>query len=387
MYFCSLSCISFYETAAKDVAPAQPRRAIPETTAAGGSSNHRNLANTSPSTGTTATNVSNRPSLAAGPMVRSAVPHSQTANAQPTTASATGTATATAPVVGARGPSTLTSVVPFEVEHKIITIPPKPKEFKNKSTMCRPTSQCVHSQTDADADSTAATDVESASKQRVVYIPIPIPVPIYVPVPMAMYNFPCPVPFPVPVPIPTPVIFPLAPDTIPSVQETIISLLAKAAEPELQSELETLASGTSEPVAQIGDEYEQEVLLLAEALGFSTDPPVSESVNSFDDCRSIACGDGSSAEGTETANNVHQEDEKDLELGLSTIKIVMMGSRFSRKRSLSDSYSTPTSKRLKDAHGSASSSDGEECDPTFLAAFSHGMQTVVVFPLISQFFV
>lgn len=43
----------------------------------------------------------------------------------------------TTQVTTVRGPTTLTSTIPIEINHKIIFVPPKPKEMKNKSVMCR----------------------------------------------------------------------------------------------------------------------------------------------------------------------------------------------------------------------------------------------------------
>lgn len=129
--------------------------------------------------------------------------------------------------VGSTGPvvapgSQSNTIIPIDVQHKIIFVPPSPKEMKNKSVSCRP-ENLTNGSSEVD---------DSEPNKRPLYIPIliPIPVPIYVPIPMAMYN--CPAPFPVgyPVPLPTPVFIPVEPDTMAQVAMAMKESVKEAAE-------------------------------------------------------------------------------------------------------------------------------------------------------------
>ena len=264
-----------------------------------------------------------------------------------------------APTVPATVPSKNTSgnpssCVPLEVLHKIITVPAQPKEMKNKSTWCRPMADAA---TGVDASATnsiqSQTEAPESAEKRLVFIPVPIPVPIYVPVPMGMFNSSGPKPFPFPLPIPTPVLFPVSPDKIPAIMETLKELKGD--------------TSASNPL-------EEEILLLAEALGNSSQ---SESV----------VGDSSvnSKEPEHATVEEEEEDEReeDLEQALSSIKIVMMAPG-TRKRSASDANSpvlsaTPPAKRLRDSSrkNSISSSEGEDSEHAIAQTpFSQGLERV-----------
>lgn len=80
---------------------------------------------------------------------------------------------------------------PVRVEHKtqVVTIPPLPKQFGNKSTMCKSITlnkaiNCVPSTADAECQT------EDWLEQRII---VPIPIAVYVPQPMMMYSMPTPV--------------------------------------------------------------------------------------------------------------------------------------------------------------------------------------------------
>ncbi len=129
--------------------------------------------------------------------------------------------------VGSTGPTVApipqsNTIIPIDVQHKIIFVPPSPKEMKNKSVSCRP-ENLTNGSSEVD---------DSEPNKRPLYIPIliPIPVPIYVPIPMAMYN--CPAPFPVgyPVPLPTPVLIPVEPDIMAQVAMAMNESAKEAAE-------------------------------------------------------------------------------------------------------------------------------------------------------------
>lgn len=81
---------------------------------------------------------------------------------QPTSAPAVSTAIQTAPTTGA--------FLPIEVQHKIISLPPKPKEMKNKAVWCRPAetviktgpvAKSIATETNAAEEKDAASDAAS----------------------------------------------------------------------------------------------------------------------------------------------------------------------------------------------------------------------------------
>lgn len=205
------------------------------------------------------------------------------------------------------------TIIPIDVQHKIIFVPPSPKEMKNKAVSCRPENLTN--------GSSEINDNNSESNKRPLYIPIliPIPVPIYVPIPMAMYN--CPAPFPVgyPVPLPTPVFIPVEPDIVAQVAMAMEESIKEAAE-----------------VATAIEESANEANAVPQKL-----------------------------------------DLEDLEQKIpsSTVKVSLDMSPLSRKRSHSTSHptaSTPSPKRLKESEQASnrSCSDGEDSNQSI--AFMKG---------------
>ncbi|KAI9559323.1 hypothetical protein GHT06_016112 [Daphnia sinensis] len=260
------------------------------------------------------------------------------------------TTTTASSATGSQPPANAT-MLPIELQHKIVLVPPKPVEMKNKSVWCRPSSLSQSEQTKtmkeqvelpkiAGCDASTSTDEER--KPLYIPIPIPIPVPIYVPVPMAMYNFPSPFPVAFPMPVVTPFIFPVGSNLL----DEMIKAMGEAKKKETDEETISVQENHS-PVPEKTTEASDGREL--------TDVPTSPNPVGSQD---LAADEHVDADPTISAEEVNFE----LEIPSCSISSFRNGSR---KRSHSTSHSSlPATKRIKDIDCSRSSSDSEESTKT-----------------------
>jgi zinc finger MYM-type protein 2/3/4 len=134
-----------------------------------------------------------------------------------------------------RGPSP----PPVIYEHKtqVVTIPPCPKEVRNKSTMCKSLTlnkaiSCV--------PETSEVECQTDDWLEKRYF-VPIPVPIFVPQPMHMYSLPTPIPVPFPLPIPVPVFIPTTRNSAPGIMKEIKKIQDKMPTDPYEAELLMMA--------------------------------------------------------------------------------------------------------------------------------------------------
>lgn len=261
------------------------------------------------------------------------------------------TTTTASSATGSQPPAN-TTMLPIELQHKIVFVPPKPKEMKNKSVWCRPSNLCQSEQTKSTAEQVnvelpkvvgcdASTSTDEERKPLYIPIPIPIPVPIYVPVPMGMYNFPSPFPVAFPMPIVTPFIFPVGSNLL----DEMMKVMGEAKKKETGEETLSVQENHS-PV--------QEKTIDANDDLKSTNVPTSPNPVGLHD---LVADEHVDADPTGATEEVNFE----LEIPSCSISSFRNGSR---KRSHSTShFSLPATKRLRDID-CRSSSDSEESTKT-----------------------
>ncbi|XP_057368790.1 zinc finger MYM-type protein 3-like [Daphnia carinata] len=262
----------------------------------------------------------------------------------------TNTTTTASSATGSQPPANA-SMLPIELQHKIVLLPPKPKEMKNKSVWCRPSNLCQSEQIKPTAEKVnvelskgvgcdASTSTDEERKPLYIPVPIPIPVPIYVPVPMAMYNFPSPFPVAFPMPVVTPFILPVGSHLL----DEAIKAMGEAKKKETGEET-VLVQENNSPVQgkTIDAKYDRE----------STDVSTSPNPVGLQD---LVADDHVDVDPTVEEVNF------ELEIPSCSISSFRNGSR---KRSHSTShFSLPATKRLRDIDCSRSSSDSEESTKT-----------------------
>lgn len=174
------------------------------------------------------------------------------------------------------------AILPIEVQHKVVTVPPRPKEMKNKAVWCRPVSQSrksVSTQSSKTDEQEASSDNESkyfiqfnsvcldnqksvSSFRKPIYVPIPIPVPIFIPVPMAMYSVPAPFPVGFPVAYPTPIMIPVdandAAMIIKALEESKADETAKTYQTEPTVEVVPLSDENTETPSETPEQKDEE---------------------------------------------------------------------------------------------------------------------------------